>query len=169
MHKTDVVRVIARKTRYSQGTVSEIIDTLHGVMKEALRKGEAVTFFDFGSFHTFHRPAGKVKRIKTGELVEYAARGVATFRPAEKLKRAVFNATKEGKLRKRGKKTDASYDAAAHGKAGRTSAPATALPPVLPGMDRPAATRSIPGRLQSWECVCQQCACAGLPRQPARR
>jgi nucleoid DNA-binding protein len=66
MYKTDIVRVIARKTRYPQAAVAEIINTMHGVITEALRKGEAVKFLDFGSFHTAHRQAGKVKSVKTG-------------------------------------------------------------------------------------------------------
>jgi DNA-binding protein HU-beta len=107
MYKTDVVRAVARQTRYSQKAISEIIDAVHGVIKESLRKGEQVVFLEFGSFQTSQRKAGKVKSIKTRELIEYPARMVATFRPGEKLKKAVRTVKTVGKP-KRGKRSKAS-------------------------------------------------------------
>jgi nucleoid DNA-binding protein len=61
MYKTDVVRVVARQTRYSQKAVAEIIDAVHGVIKESLRKGEPVVFWSLA--HSGYR-SGKLARSK---------------------------------------------------------------------------------------------------------
>ena len=97
MHKTAIVKRVARETRLSQRVVSDVIGATHRVIEETLREGKSVTFPGFGTFETSQRQAGKVKHIKTGEIVAYPARRIAVFRVGEVLKRAVRGENRRGR------------------------------------------------------------------------
>ena len=97
MHKTDVVRRVARETRLSQRDVLDVINATHRLIEETLRDGRSVTFPGFGSFRISERQGGKVKHVKTGEVIDYPARRIATFHVGDILKRAV-----RGEHRRRG-------------------------------------------------------------------
>ena len=89
MHKTDIVKRVAKETRLSQQIVADVLNASHRVIEETLRGGEAVTFPGFGTFYTRTRRAGRVRSIRTGQAVEVPARTVAGFRVGDVLKRAV--------------------------------------------------------------------------------
>jgi DNA-binding protein HU-beta len=96
MHKTDVVKRVAREQRLSQRIVSDVLGATHRLIEETLRDGKSVTFPGFGSFQTSQRQGGKIKHVRTGELIEYHARVIATFRPGEVLKRAARGENRRG-------------------------------------------------------------------------
>ena len=98
MHKTDVVRRVARETRLSQRAVSDVIGAMHRLIEETLREGKAVTFPGFGTFQTSKRQGGKVKHVRTGDVIEYPARTIATFRAGEILRRAVRGDHRRGSV-----------------------------------------------------------------------
>src|SRR4051794_29265492 len=96
MHKTDVVRRIAKETRLTQRIVSDVIDAAHRLIEQSLRDGKTITFPGFGTFYTSERQEGKVRNIRTGEEVTFPARRVAAFRTGEILKRAVRGENRRG-------------------------------------------------------------------------
>ncbi len=89
MHKTELVRRVARHTRLSQRVVADVIEANHRLIEETLRSGGTVTFPGFGSFYTSQCQAGKVRHIRTGEEVGVPARTVAAFRVGDVLKQSV--------------------------------------------------------------------------------
>src|SRR3954469_25862913 len=97
MHKTDVVRRVARETRLSHGDVSDSITAPLRLIEETRGEGKPVTFPGFGSFQTSQRRGGKVKHVRTGEMIEFPARRIATFHVGEILKRAVRGQNRRGK------------------------------------------------------------------------
>lgn len=97
MHKTDVIRRVARETRLSQRVVSDVISTTHRLIEATLREGKSVTFPGFGTFQPSHRQGGKLKNIRTGDVMEYPARMIATFRAGEVLRRAVRGEHRQGR------------------------------------------------------------------------
>src|SRR5919202_6841994 len=97
MTKQEFIKRISRQTRLPQKHASDILNASHRLLEDILRTGDKVTFPGFGTFYTSQRKAGKVKSIKTGKIVEYAARKVAAFRPGEYLKRAAAGKRRRGK------------------------------------------------------------------------
>ena len=96
MHKTVLVRRVAKETRLSQRVVSDVITASHRLIESTLREGKTVTFPGFGTFYTSQRKAGKVKHVKTGQVLSYSARRLPAFRAGEILKRAVRGERRTG-------------------------------------------------------------------------
>jgi DNA-binding protein HU-beta len=98
MHKTDVIKRVARETRLSQRVVSDVVNATHRLIEGTLREGKTVTFPGFGTFYTSKRRGGKLKDFRSGKEVSYPARRVAGFRVGEILKRAVRGERRTGGL-----------------------------------------------------------------------
>ncbi len=96
MHKTDLVRRVARQTHLSQRDVSDVVTTSLRLIEETLREGRTVTFPGFGTFYTRHQKGGKGKNFRTGKEVKVPDRRVAAFRVGEILKRAVRGERRTG-------------------------------------------------------------------------
>src|SRR5436305_14256233 len=89
MYKARIVAWAAKETRMTQ---RDINDALNGVLKgikESLKRGERVTFPGFGTFYVRNKAAGKVRHIRTHEVIDYPARRQAAFRPGELLAQSV--------------------------------------------------------------------------------
>ena len=89
MHKTDVVRRVAKETRLSQKIVADVLAANQRLIEETLRAGGTVTFPGFGTFYARKRQAGEVRHVRTCETVNVPARTVAGFRVGDVLKRGV--------------------------------------------------------------------------------
>ena len=93
MHKTDIIRKVARETRLSQRVVSDALnETLH-VITRALRDGDTVVVPGFGTFYTKERRPSRVRNIHTGETMDIPAMRQADFRVGELLRLAVRTGT----------------------------------------------------------------------------
>lgn len=99
MYKTELIRRVARETRLSQRVVSDAMGEMLRLIAETLRQGQQVKIPGFGTFYTRKRPAGHVKHIRTGRLINIPARTVAAFRVGAILKRAVANQRKKADRR----------------------------------------------------------------------
>jgi DNA-binding protein HU-beta len=97
MTKEEFIRRVSKETRLPQRHVLDMLNASHRLLEEIMRAGEKVAFPGFGTFYTSERKAGKVKSIKTGKIVEFAARKVAAFRAGEYLKRAAAGKRRRGK------------------------------------------------------------------------
>ncbi len=89
MHKTEAVRRVAKETRLGQRIVADVLGASYRLIEETLRAGETVTFPGFGTFYPSERQEGRVRDVRTGEMVSFPARNVAAFRAGDVLKRAV--------------------------------------------------------------------------------
>ena len=96
MTKQEFIKRISRQTRLPQAHVSDMLNASHRLLEDIMRSGGKITFPGFGTFYTSQRKAGKVKDIRTGKIVEFAARTVAAFRPGEYLKRAAAGKRRRG-------------------------------------------------------------------------
>lgn len=88
MTKEDFLRKVAKQTRLPMTEVADVVNASHRVLEELMRAGDKVTFPGFGTFYIREHKGGKVRHIRTGNVVEYAARNVAAFRPGEYLRNA---------------------------------------------------------------------------------
>jgi DNA-binding protein HU-beta len=89
MYKTEIVRKVAKETRLSKRAVSDVINATLKTIQWALSHGHNVTFPGFGTFYTRHQKEGKVRAIRSGEMVTLPARRVAGFRVGAALKRTI--------------------------------------------------------------------------------
>ena len=101
MYKTEITRMVAKETRLSRRIVSDVVGELHRVIEQPLREGKSVTFPGFGTFYSKQKQGGRVRDVKSGEMVEYEARQIAGFRAGEILKRAVRGQRRGGGSRRR--------------------------------------------------------------------
>src|SRR4051812_7739912 len=96
MTKEEFIKRVSRETRLPQRHVSDILNASHRLLEDIMRAGERVTFPGFGTFYTSKRQGGKVRHVRTGKVVEYAARNVAAFRAGEYLRRAAAGRRRRG-------------------------------------------------------------------------
>jgi DNA-binding protein HU-beta len=96
MHKTDLVKRVARETRLSKREVNDVVTATHRLIEQTLREGKTVTLPGFGTFYASQRQGGKVKHVRTGQSIAYAPRKVPVFRAGEVLKRAVRGENRRG-------------------------------------------------------------------------
>jgi DNA-binding protein HU-beta len=83
------VRRVAKDTRVSQGTVSDVLTTALNELTLSLSKAENVVFPGFGTFYTRIRPASRGRSFTTGKTVTVPKMRLAAFRAGELLKKAV--------------------------------------------------------------------------------
>ena len=89
MYKTDLVRKVAKETRLSQRIVNDVMTESLAAITEALSRGQDVVLPGFGTFYTKQRPAGQVRHIRTGEVLNIPTMRQADFRVGELLRQAV--------------------------------------------------------------------------------
>lgn len=88
MYKTQLVKRVAKRTRLSQGVVTDVLNATFQEISDALTKGGRVQLLKFGTFYTRNRKAGRARNFQTGELMQVPAMRLASFRPGLLLKRA---------------------------------------------------------------------------------
>ena len=103
MYKTELIRRVAKKTRYSQRAVADIMNSSISCIEDALAKGESVQIPGFGTFYTRTRAASLARHFTTGQSMQVPAMHVAAFRVGALLKRAVKDQRKKRKTAKESK------------------------------------------------------------------
>jgi DNA-binding protein HU-beta len=81
MHKTDLVKDVAKQTGLSQKDSTNAVEAFLNATKKALKKGESVTLIGFGTFKVIKTAArtgrnpqtGKTIQIKAGKRVKFSA------------------------------------------------------------------------------------------------
>jgi DNA-binding protein HU-beta len=101
MHKSDIVRSVAKETRLSQDVVREVLTASLDAITAALSRGQMVVLPGFGTFYTKDRKASQVRHFRTGEVISIPAMPQADFRVGELLRQAVRRGTSRGKRRGR--------------------------------------------------------------------
>jgi len=90
MYTREFVRRVSDETHLSERLISEVLTASMKVVRESLKSGQQVRLPGFGVFYTRQQPKGKLKSIRTGKMIDVAARRVAAFRVGAKLKKAVL-------------------------------------------------------------------------------
>ncbi len=89
MHKTDLVKHLAKKNRRSQEHYQIALNEILVGIQEQLAQGKEVALTGFGTFYTRHRKGGKGMNFKTRKPMEYQAVRQVAFRVGILLKQAV--------------------------------------------------------------------------------
>jgi DNA-binding protein HU-beta len=86
MNRSDIVKIVANQTKFSQAKVNEIILLMIDAIALSLECGEEVTIQGLGKFSLKERKAVKKKHPKTGEEISVPRKRTFVFTPAKTLK-----------------------------------------------------------------------------------
>lgn len=86
MNKTDLVKEIARATNFKIKDVNLTLEAMVSLMQSHLKKGEEISFLNFGIFGTKCYNKESIKNPKTGDVNKVHRPIRPTFRPSMQLK-----------------------------------------------------------------------------------
>jgi DNA-binding protein HU-beta len=86
--RADLVVRMAEASGWPKAATERALRAMLAAMRNALRRGEAVTLVGFGTFSVARRRPRTTRNPRTGHVVTIAGR-VPRFRPSEALKKAV--------------------------------------------------------------------------------
>ncbi len=89
MHKTDLVKYLAKKHRRPQDHYQTAINEILAGVQEQLAQGKEVALTGFGTFYTRMRQASRGINFKTKKTIEVKPVRLAAFRVGTLLKQAV--------------------------------------------------------------------------------
>lgn len=98
MKKADFIQLVAEKASLTKKDASKALDASLEVVKEALVKGESVSFIGFGTFDVTQRAAREGKVPGTNKTYKSPATKVVKFKVGKQLKEAV--AKSKAKIKK---------------------------------------------------------------------
>ncbi len=93
MKKTALIQEIQEKTNFSKDEVELVVNTLLDVITDTLKDGESVSLFGFGSFVVTKRKPKEVYIPGTTKKVLIEEKNSVKFKPSNKLKSIVENAS----------------------------------------------------------------------------
>ncbi|MCL6444788.1 MAG: HU family DNA-binding protein [Alicyclobacillus sp.] len=82
----DLINKVAEKTGLKKKDAELAVNSVFGVIEEALANGEKVQVIGFGTFETRTRSARSGRNPQTGETINIPASTVPAFKPGNKLK-----------------------------------------------------------------------------------
>ena len=91
MTKAELAKVVAEKAGLSAKDADKAIAATLEAIKEAVAKGDKVSFIGFGTFEARARGARVARNPRTGEKITIAAAKVPAFKAGKALKDAVNN------------------------------------------------------------------------------
>ena len=89
MHKTDLIKEIAKETGLSQKDSGNALDATLKAITKALKKKDSVTLIGFGTFKTVKTAARKGRNPQTGKEIQIKASNRVKFSVGKALKEAV--------------------------------------------------------------------------------
>ncbi len=89
MNKKDFIGKVADKAEISKKQAEDVLKAVLDSVKEVLKKGDKITFVDFGTFSVNKRAAREGRNPQTGKKIKIAAKKVPTFKAGKGLKDAV--------------------------------------------------------------------------------
>ncbi len=92
MTKLEVVKAVAKETGVDRATITRVIDSYVGTVKDSLINGEAVNFRGFGTFYLKHRAAKTGRNITANTTILIPAHNIAAFKPAKEFAAAIVEA-----------------------------------------------------------------------------
>ncbi|MGC9140625.1 MAG: DNA-binding protein HU [Mesoaciditoga sp.] len=88
-NKKDLIDEVAKSTELMKKDVAVILDGTLKAIKDAVAKGDSVSFVGFGTFSAVERAARDGRNPKTGQVIKIKARKVPKFRAGKNLKDSV--------------------------------------------------------------------------------
>lgn len=89
MNKEELIQEVARKTKHSQKSVSEIITQTITTIQKTVAKGKKVTLVGFGTFEPRKRAARTGRNPQNGKPLKIPAKTVPAFSAGKKFKELV--------------------------------------------------------------------------------
>jgi len=90
MTKAELVKALKEKAGLSTLAQAEAAyDSLFGIIKATLQKGDAISISGFGSFKSVDRKARKGRNPRTGKEIKIPAKKAVKFTPGKALKESV--------------------------------------------------------------------------------
>ena len=89
MNREELVKEIAKSTKLSQKSVSEILSATVESIQNTVKKGDKVTLVGFGTFESRRRAARNGRNPQTGKEIKIAAKTVPVFSAGKKFKELV--------------------------------------------------------------------------------
>lgn len=89
MTKADLIERIHQTNGFSKKESSDLLETVLGIMKDTLEKGEKLKISGFGNFEVRQKRDRRGRNPQTGETITIEARRVLTFKPSSLLRRAI--------------------------------------------------------------------------------
>ncbi len=74
LYTTNLIRAVAKKKRFSQSTVAEVLSGLLSEIQEAVAQGNTVQLTDFGAFSSTLRQASTMRNVRTQQVMNIEAR-----------------------------------------------------------------------------------------------
>ena len=89
MNKEELVKEIAKKAKYTQKEVAEVLAATLEVIEKSVSKGKKVTLVGFGTFKAKKRAARTGRNPQTGAELQIAAKTVPYFSAGKAFKERV--------------------------------------------------------------------------------
>ena len=89
MNREELVKEIAKSTKLSQKSVSEVLSATVESIQNTVKKGDKVTLVGFGTFESRRRAAINGRNPQTGKEIKIAAKTVPVFSAGKKFKELV--------------------------------------------------------------------------------
>ena len=89
MNREELVKEIAKSTKLSQKSVSEVLLATVESIQNTVKKGDKVTLVGFGTFESRRRAARNGRNPQTGKEIKIAAKTVPVFYAGKKFKELV--------------------------------------------------------------------------------
>ena len=95
--KADIAEHLFTQLGMSKREAKDMVEAFFEEIRQALERGEQVKISGFGNFDLREKNQRPGRNPKTGEDIPITARRVVTFRPGQKLKSRVENASPKDK------------------------------------------------------------------------
>jgi DNA-binding protein HU-beta len=89
LYGRDVIRIVARTTRFPQTTVNQVLTAVLKEIRRSVAQGGKVQLLGFGTLYPSQRPASKARHFKTHETIEVPAMRLPRFKPGRIFKKSV--------------------------------------------------------------------------------
>ena len=89
MNREELVKEIAKSTKLSQKSVSEVLSATIDSIQSTVKKGDKVTLVGFGTFESRRRAARNGRNPQTCKEIKIAAKTVPVFSAGKKFKELV--------------------------------------------------------------------------------
>jgi nucleoid DNA-binding protein len=96
MRKVEIVQRMAAELGCTKATADQALEAILAIVKEALRQGDPVILWRFGTFHVWAKRARVGRNPKTGEAAGIPARRVVRFTAGQTFKHVVAQAATPG-------------------------------------------------------------------------
>lgn len=89
MNKDELVKEVAKVSKASQKTVTDVLNAVVETVEKTVSKGQKVTLVGFGTFERRERAARTGRNPQTGKEIKIAAKKVPAFSAGKKFKELV--------------------------------------------------------------------------------